>query len=216
MINEGETRLIGGSIKDLSVRETTDLPADAPPNLLKVYNGALRRADPSNAEEGGWSIIPTRPIPPGQIEFTSPGTYTFIVPNGVPRINGVAVGAGGGPNRQGGPNPYGSGLYWYGGGAGGGGLGYRNYIDVEPGEELEVVVGDYGASGTYNRDSEDGGDTFLRRPSTDEILVLGGGGKGAPKNSSSSGQSGAGGLGGKNALQANDGGGDGGSGANGR
>lgn len=72
----------------------------------------------------------------GQQEFTTPGTYSFIVPANVESISMVAVGGGGG------------GASVNDGGAGGGGaLAYSNNVAVTPGESLTVVVGAPGAPG---------------------------------------------------------------------
>jgi hypothetical protein len=77
-----------------------------------------------------------RPKAQGQQEFTSPGTYSFIVPANVESISMVAVGGGGG------------GASVNDGGAGGGGaLAYSNNVAVTPGESLTVVVGAPGTPG---------------------------------------------------------------------
>jgi len=78
----------------------------------------------------------------GEKEFTSgAGTFIFEVPQAVRRIHAVAVG--GGAQGAGYNSNY---LYdWDGGG--GGGLGWKNNIEVEPGEKLAVTVG--GVVGQY-------------------------------------------------------------------
>lgn len=58
--------------------------------------------------------------PPGQQEYTTPGTYSWVAPAGITSISVVAVGAG-----------------WY----TGGGLGYRNNITVVPGNSYSLRVG---------------------------------------------------------------------------
>ncbi len=78
-----------------------------------------------------------RPRAQGQQEFTSPGTYTFIVPANVESVSMVAVGAGGGGAQN--VND--------GGGGGGGALAYTNNVAVIPGEVLTVTVGQGGAPG---------------------------------------------------------------------
>lgn len=69
----------------------------------------------------------------GEVEFVTPGTYTFKVPLSVTRIHSCCIGAG----AQGATGNYGD--EWVGGG--GGGLGWKNNIEVTPGEEITVVVG---------------------------------------------------------------------------
>lgn len=84
---------------------------------------------------------------PGQEEYTTPGTYTWICPVGVSRVSVLCVGAGG----PGGPGP---GFPNYsatqpGNGGGGGALAYSNDIGVLPGQSYTVVVGEaigYGPS----------------------------------------------------------------------
>jgi len=78
-----------------------------------------------------------RPKAQGQQEFTTPGTYTFIVPANVESISMVAVGGGGG----------GAQISDDGGGGGGGALAYSNNVSVTPGESLTIVVGTGGAPG---------------------------------------------------------------------
>lgn len=72
--------------------------------------------------------------PAGQIQYTSAGTYTFVVPAGVTSICVVCVGGGAGSGQ----NDLGN--------AGAGGLGWRNNIAVTAGQSYTVVVG---AGGQY-------------------------------------------------------------------
>jgi hypothetical protein len=78
-----------------------------------------------------------RPTNQGQQEFTTPGTYTFVVPPNVQSISMVAVGGGGGGAQN----------VEDGGGGGGGALAYNNDVAVTPGETLTVVVGLGGSRG---------------------------------------------------------------------
>lgn len=75
--------------------------------------------------------------PRDQVEYVSPGTYSFVVPADVKTVSAVAVGAGGGGAET---ND--------GGGGGGGALQYVNDIPVTEGEVLTVVVGSPGQNGT--------------------------------------------------------------------
>lgn len=71
-------------------------------------------------------------------QYTSPGSYNFVVPKGINEIRALITGGGGGGSRI-------SGL----GGAGGGGGACKEVIlTVTPGETLTVVVGSGGAGGT--------------------------------------------------------------------
>lgn len=78
-------------------------------------------------------------MPYTKVEYTTPGTYTFTVPNGITTIRCEIAGAGGGG---------GSGSYA--GAGGGGGSGYKVFgelIVVEPNSTITVVVGAGGAGG---------------------------------------------------------------------
>ena len=95
-----------------------------------------------------------RPKAQGQQEFTTPGTYTFIVPANVESLSMVAVGGGGGGAQN----------VDDGGGGGGGALAYSNNVAVTPGEVLTVIVG---AGGKYgNGSGTAGGQSSVIRAST--------------------------------------------------
>jgi hypothetical protein len=70
----------------------------------------------------------------GEILYSTPGTYNWIVPNGVYNVSVVTIGGGG--SRSNGNNC----------GGGGGGLGWKNNIAVTPGQIIPIVVGDSIAS----------------------------------------------------------------------
>jgi len=63
----------------------------------------------------------------GEKEYLEPGTFTWQVPLGVRRIHACCIG-GGGQHRSN-------------SGGGGGGLVWANNIEVEPGDNLRVIVG---------------------------------------------------------------------------
>ena len=93
---------------------------------------------------------------PGQVEFTTPGSYSWTAPVGVNNVCVVAVGGGGGA----GADQDGTG----GDGGGGGGLGWANNISVTPGESYAVVVGAGGARDTdlgAGQNSQNGGDSYF-------------------------------------------------------
>ena len=102
----------------------------------------------------------------GQQAFTTVGTHSFVVPNGVTSISAVCVGAGAGGWRQ---FDNGDGYFLYQGG-GGGGLSYSNNITVTPGETLTVVVGSGGAGTSGGA----GGDSRIHRSGTNLVLAKGG------------------------------------------
>ncbi len=116
---------------------------------------------------------------PDQAQFFAAGAHEYVVPEGVTRIGvDVCGGGGGGGGRAAGslgtgcitPGP----TAGYGGGSG---AAVRAFIDVTPGETLKVIVGDRGLGGPGPGDAgTDGGDSIIRRETTD--LVIAGGGKG--------------------------------------
>ena len=110
-------------------------------------------------------------VPYGDVEFTTPGTYSWTVPTGVTQISVLCIGGGGAGNGDGS----------LGGGGGGAGLGWRNSISVTPGQSYTVVVGDKGAGGT----GSNGEDSYFINTST----VKGGGGGGTVSGSGGSGGS---------------------------
>jgi hypothetical protein len=72
---------------------------------------------------------------PGQNQYCSPGTYSWIAPTGITKVSIVTIGRGGcGGNGYRGP-------CLGGGGGGGGGLAYKNCVTVSPGTSYPFVVG---------------------------------------------------------------------------
>ena len=106
------------------------------------------------------SIIACRYATPtsvsGQESFTTPGTYSFVVPTGVTTISAIAVGGGGGGDGDSG------GLA--GSGGCGGGVVYSNNWSVTPGESLTVTVGNgvSGGSGSSSASGTGGSSTISR------------------------------------------------------
>lgn len=94
----------------------------------------------------------------GQQEWTTPGTYQFIVPS-IPYISAVCVAGGqGGQNYYNGQGPSDGGF--------GGSLRYSRQIPVFPGETLTVVVGVGGTGDLIGVQNTLGGSTYIMRGST--------------------------------------------------
>jgi hypothetical protein len=110
------------------------------------------------------------PLPPAQVAYTTPGTYTFVAPANLSPATVSIVCVGGGGGGSGYSNTGGR----AGGGGGGGGLIYKNGISVVAGTSYTVVVGNTGVSGSLN-----GGDSYFISTGT----VKGGGGQGGSLNS---------------------------------
>lgn len=134
------------------------------------------------------------PVPNGQMQDTTPGSRSWVVPTDVDLISGVVVGGGGDDSGAGGAN------HW------------RNDIPVTPGETLTIQIG------TNNRLSGNPIESFVKRGSTYLLRAthttysgtLGGGGgdggSGSPPGSSlgSRGAGGAGGYTGRGGNGGND------------
>ncbi|WP_290578680.1 hypothetical protein [Algiphilus sp.] len=155
------------SIEAESLHDTENLTSWLPPPT--VATGVTRyvrvRHEGALTGNGTWSpgVECTFAVPASQQEWTTPGTYEFIVPNGITALAGLCIGAGAQGafklNSQVGSNPH---------GGGGGALRWRNAIAVTPGEPLTVEVG---ASGP------NGGDCRIRRGSTTLLWAQGGQGR---------------------------------------
>ena len=131
-----------------------------------------------------------------QVEYTTPGTYSWLCPAGVTSVSVVAVGGGGGGG-------FGDA---FGAGGAGGNLRYVNNIPVVPGLSYQVIVGAGGAVGGAGQTSRPGGTTIF---GGNLVVASGGGGggtaAGTPTSSSNVGIGSDGGFGGINS----DGGGGG-------
>ena len=101
--------------------------------------------------------------PQGEQQYTTPGTYSWLCPAGVNSVCVVCVGGGGTgsiPGFTGNAS---------GGGGGGGGLGWKNNINVTPGQSYTVVVGAGGAgfsSGSSGVNGNNGGNSYFINIST--------------------------------------------------
>lgn len=140
----------------------------------------------SNSSSKRFGLTAVRKVRPGQQAFTTPGTYTWIAPQGVTSISVVVIGGGGN-------GPYGPtiGNYEAGGssvdygGSGGGGAGGLAYasVPVTPGSSYTVVVG---AGSTNNSTGGSGG-----LSSFNNVIIAYGGGAGVPAGSGGGGGQGS-------------------------
>lgn len=131
----------------------------------------------------------------GEISYTTPGTYSFVVPFGVTAISAVCVGGGGGgcqPLRFLDSADKNTIVYInntrldsFDARAGaGGGLAYKNSIAVTPGETLTIVVGAAGTNGALSGGGTGGygtagGSSSISRGAT-MLVGAGGGSSGNP------------------------------------
>ena len=94
---------------------------------------------------------------PGETQYRSAGTFTWVCPPGVTQVSAVCIGGGGGGGQG-----------WANDAGGSGGLGWKNNISVTPGNSYTVVVGSRG----YRSSNQRGGNSYFINTST----VCGGGG----------------------------------------
>lgn len=112
--------------------------------------GTLTSTTATNKVSGGASGTLTTVATAATSTYTSAGSTSFVVPNGVTQIFAKAWGGGGG----------GSGGGSAAAGAAGGGGGYAtSTITVTPGESLTVYVGGGGGAGLYTTTTAGGGGT---------------------------------------------------------
>ena len=102
----------------------------------------------------------------GQVNFLSPGSYSWTCPPGVMEVCVLAIGGGGGGIA------YSCCTYAMMGGAGGG-LGWINGYNTTPNSNYVISVGAGGVGGPYSSGSTSGGDSYFVNTST----VKGGGGR---------------------------------------
>lgn len=131
------------------------------------------------------------PAAPGQVEYTTPGTYSWTVPTGVTSISILTVGAGG-AGQQVLSNTGAS-------GGAGGGLAFTNNYTVTPGGTITIVVG---AGGDplfpYGSGPQSGGNSTVTLSGTIICGASGGayvGGSGIGTNNTASHSGGNGGAG---------------------
>ncbi|MBK8923807.1 MAG: hypothetical protein IPM81_20355 [Saprospirales bacterium] len=125
------------------------------------------------------------------VTYSTPGTYTFTVPDGVTSVTVKTWGGGGGGGRSDDGDASGSAA-----GGGGGGGGYRTgSFTVSAGQTITIVVGDGGAGGDVDFEPGANGDNSSATHTSGVITANGGTGGGAGVNSTTGGAGGAGGSG---------------------
>ena len=107
---------------------------------------------------------------PGQVEFTTPGSYYWTVPAGVTSVSAVAIGGGGGGSAS---TLASNGIS--GGGGGGGGLHWKTF-SATPGSTWNIVVGAGGTGGTSagNNNANPGGESYINIAGSPVISATGG------------------------------------------
>jgi hypothetical protein len=104
-------------------------------------------------------------------QFISPGTFYWIVPDGVTSISIVAVAGGGGGQKTANGGASGQGAQ----------LTFINNVSVTPGETYEIVVGD-GGEPSDNAAGQTGGNTYMTLISSNTTIIYAAGGAGGFNN----------------------------------
>ena len=131
--------LNSGSLEDTTITQVDNAFTITPGATIASFNLSFSVTDGVNISTANINVSIDTPI--GQLEFTTPGTYSWTVPLGVSSVSVVAIGGGGAGQIN----------STYSSGGGGGGLGWKNNISVTPGQTYTVVVGEGGArKGTAN------------------------------------------------------------------
>lgn len=176
---DGSTGVISGTLPDVPSSTT--------------YNFTIAATDIEYQDTNRtFSITVNSLLLPGQVAYTTAGTYSFVVPAGITALCAVLVGPGGAAftGVNGSTNC---------GGGGGGGLRYVNNLPVTPGETLTVVVG---LSGNQTSSSAMSGSTNTTFSRGADILVQADAGGTGGRNTSSSTYIGGGAGGGGTGLGA--------------
>ncbi|WP_024672892.1 phage tail protein [Pseudomonas syringae] len=126
----GPTGLAAGTYRSVTVDKRGHVIGGTNPSTLAGIGvtDALTKAETK-------SLLPFR----GQVAFTVPGVYSWVVPNDVSRAYITVIGAGGGGRNS----------SLYGGGGGGGGVA-EGLISPNPGETVSITVGAGGFGATYS------------------------------------------------------------------
>lgn len=108
---------------------------------------------------------------PGQQQWTTAGSFSFVVPDYCYEIAGVGIGSGGSGATGSSGDSYTS------GGGGGGALTYHNAIAVTPGETLTITIGAPGYAITFtNGNGVAGAACTIKRGATTLLEARGGSG----------------------------------------
>lgn len=137
---------VGSSTKQFNIVEDASIGEGNETFTISLNNGLATSAVAINDSSAT--------VPSGSAAFSSPGTFSWTVPEGVTSICGVAIGGGGGGMCSRGTI---SGTQVTAAGGAGGGLGYFNALSVTPGDTVEIVVGAGGSGGA--RDAQQSGRT---------------------------------------------------------
>ncbi len=134
------------------------------------------------------ALSPAAPTTPIITSWSTPGTYSFLVPEGVTSLKVTVVGGGGG----------GGGGHWSmgSGGSGGGGAALiDNSVTVTPGQEYPVIVGAGGEGSPVSVSSDGFGGTYGTTGGSSSFgsLLMAPGGSGGLSGYTSAGAGGTGG-----------------------
>jgi len=121
----------GCGVTHIGTGDTIKVDPDVTTNYYVRAEGACKTTDCVDFE-----VEVITGVEGGQIEYTTPGTYEWTVPDDVTSISVVLVGGGGSGAKS---NRHDDGNQA--GGGGGGALAYKNNISVTPGTTIPITVG---------------------------------------------------------------------------
>ena len=140
---------LSGTTGSFTISPTADLTTEGPETFtVSIRNGGITGSILATSSAVTINDTSTTPL---QIQFTAPGTYSWIAPLDVTSVCVLCVGAGG---NGGSAN---------GGGGGGGGLVYANNIPVTPGTTYTLQVGT-GGGGPGFMSNEGLGASWFKTP----------------------------------------------------
>lgn len=149
----GTFQIVNSDVEKVTITSAKDFTNIAE-EITETFNIRFRENNSSGnilLTSSEVDILDTSYLAVGQQEFTTPGTYTFTVPERVNRISFVLIGGGGGGvNLSTGQN-----------GASGGGLIYCNSLSVNEGQEIYIMVGNRGTDQSSSEPVTNGGNSFL-------------------------------------------------------
>lgn len=167
--NSGIANTSQGNVVHYSANQTLEINNFSAEGDEWTANVVLTVSDGENTGIDSFTISVVYAPDPSGVLFTSTGSNSFTIPDGVEQFSAVAVGGGGG-----GMSRNGSG----GGGGGGGALAYVNNVACTPGEVWTVQVG-VGGTRALNTTAGAGGDSWIAKPDTTKVVHAGGGSGGA-------------------------------------
>jgi len=163
--NSGIANTSQGTIVHNAANNTIEVNNFAAEGSEWSANVIISATDGVNIAVDSFTINVAYAPDPGGVLFTTTGSHSFTIPEGVIQFSAVAVGGGGGGTHYNGSG---------GSGGGGGALAYVNEYSCTAGEIWTVFVGS-GGSRTVTTDGNAGTESYIEDPNGTKVLHAGGG-----------------------------------------